>query len=259
MNLTKPLVTFDVETTGVDISTDKIIQFSAVKQTPDGEITELDLIINPNRAITNSSIHGITDAMVKDKPIFYHFAKEIFDFISGCDLCGYNLLRFDIPLLIEELARCGIKYSVIDISIIDVFFIYKKLHPQSLGHAYKKYVGVELENAHNSLIDTRATLQLLRCMMEKEDIGKDVKELESFSESKKGLVDFAGKFIRDEDGVVRFNFGTSRGYPVKDNLSMLIWMQSKDFPQDTKEWASKLREEAIKEIENNNKTPDLFS
>jgi DNA polymerase-3 subunit epsilon len=246
----KGIVFLDLETTGVEVAVDRIVQLAVVKRFNDGTVEEKTVLVNPSIPIPKgaSDVHGITDEMVKDCPKFNQIAKSFYGYIEGFDIGGYNILGFDIPLLVEEFLRANVQFSFDNIRFIDVMNIYKKLNPRDLSSCYKNYTGKTLEGAHDALNDTRATADIFDAMMLKEEllIGKTIDEVSDISMLNKGIVDYAGKFMRNEAGVICFAFGKDKGNPVSKNLSFLDWIISKDFTQDTKNWAMKLkRGEAI--------------
>ena len=242
----KGAVFFDLETTGLDVSKERIVQLAVVKiNNISGEREEKKVLVNPTIPIPKeaSDVHGITDEMVKDKPVFKQVAKSFYEYIEGYDLFGYNITGFDIPLLVEELIRAGVDYNFDNIKIVDVMSIYKKLQPRTLSACYNYYTGHILEGSHDALNDTRATVDAFMEMMEQETElqEKSIDELQEMSGVDKSRVDFARKFIKNDAGLICFNFGKSKGIPVSNDLGFLDWMLSKDFTQDTKNWALKIK------------------
>jgi DNA polymerase-3 subunit epsilon len=241
----KGIAFFDLETTGVDVAKDRIVQIAVVRKDNDGTIEEKKVLVNPEIPIPKESteVHGITDEMVKNAPRFKQIAKSLYDYIEGYDLSGYNILHFDLPLLVEELLRAGVEFSFDNVRYIDVMVIYKKLHPRDLSSCYNHYTGKILDGAHDALNDTRATADILDAMLQKEESIStlDNDGLDSMSRGDKPMVDFAGKFTRNEAGVICFNFGKHRGVPVTKELGFIDWMLGKDFTQDTLNWARKIK------------------
>lgn len=241
----KGIATFDLETTGLDIVKDRIIQIAVVRKDNDGKIEEKKVLINPEIPIAPEAteVHGITNEMVKDAPTFKQVARSLYKYIEGYDLSGYNILRFDLPLLVEELLRAGVDFSFDGVKIIDVMKIYKKLHPRDLGSCYNYYTGRTLDGAHDALNDTRATAEILDAMTKEEGEleGKTMDELDEMSNDNKSIVDFAGKFTRNDAGVICFNFGKHKGTPCANELGFIDWMIGKDFTQDTLNWAKKIK------------------
>jgi len=254
MNVTeitsKGIVFFDLETTGTDVATDRIVQIAVVKQNTDGSKEEKKVLVNPEMPIPKEAteVHGITDEMVKDCPPFKKFAKSFMGYIKGYDLSGYNILGFDVPLLVEELHRAEIEPNFGDIQFLDIMNIYKKLHPRDLSSCYNHYTGKILEGAHDALNDTRATADILPAMIEKEEALHELSydDLCTMSLRNENMVDYDGKFVRNEANVIVFNFGKHRGEPVINHMGFLDWMLTKTFTKDTLNWARKLKKgEAI--------------
>jgi len=243
LNLKNSLVFFDLETTGLNINEDRIIQFAAVKVLPDGTQKIMNQFIDPLIPIKAeaTAVHGYTKIDLVGCPTMEEVAPDIIAFIGGSDFSGFNIIRFDLPLLIEELGRCG---QILDVSsrrIVDMHYIYRGLHPANLSSAYKEYVGGEFD-AHDAQADSIATLDLALSIFDKEKelVGDSIEKWESFGFDRSKMVDFAGKFIRDENGDVCFNFGKDKGKKVNENLSFLNWMLDKEFTADTKNWVRKL-------------------
>lgn len=241
----KILCVFDLETTGVNIASDRIVQFAAHVILPDGSSRDYNMLINPGVPIPPGAteVHHITDEMVKDAPLFEDVADEIFDIVNGAVLVGYNLLNFDIPLLAEELLRADL--SMPECSVIDAGNIFKKKEERTLSAAVKFYCGREMEGAHDALNDVHATRDILFAQLERyPDLPKTVEELHEFSRFGDKRVDFAGKFAYDADGDVIYTFGKdSKGKKVKLDTGLCRWMLDKDFTRDTKSHAERLLEE----------------
>ena len=244
-----PIVFFDLETTGVDLSNDKIVQFAGMKVT--GFLTSqvqydrLKFYINPGKEMSQEviDIHGITNEMVAECPKFKELAPDIARFIEGCDLSGYNIKRFDIPFLAEEMNNAGLPFTLKGRTVIDPFILYKILYPQSLSAAYKHYTNTELQGAHDAMNDVEASFMVFNQMVLKGHVPSDLGELLKFQnngEEFDSTVDFAGKFIRNKDGVILLNFGKHRGKPVSENLDFVEWMLNKDFTKDTIAWCYEL-------------------
>lgn len=248
LNLQNPLIFFDLETTGVDVAKDRIVELCYIKVFPNGNEESKSMRINPCMPIPpkSSEVHGIYDADVVDCPTFKDIAPELFKTFQGCDLAGFNSNRFDIPLLCEEFLRQGMDLDVSKRKCIDVQNIYHKLERRTLVAAYKYYCEKDLENAHSALADTRATLEVLEAQLDRypSDLKNDVGFLAEYSKMNNN-VDFAGRIIRDEKGVAVFNFGKHKGKPVVDVLRRLdpsyyAWMMQGDFAQNTKQVLTKL-------------------
>jgi DNA polymerase-3 subunit epsilon len=247
LNLKKPLVFFDLETTGVNISSDRIVEISYLKVYPDGKEESKTRRINPQIHIPEdaTAIHGITDEDVKDCPVFKEIARSLAAQIEGCDLAGFNSNRFDIPLLAEEFLRAGISIDLNKRKFIDVQTIYHKMEPRNLAAAYKYYCGKDLTQAHSAEADTRATCEVLMAQLDNyPDLENDVDKLSVFS-SFTNNVDFAGRMIFNEQGEEVINFGKYKGKLVKDVLSRdpgyYSWIMQGDFSLDTKQKLTEIR------------------
>jgi DNA polymerase-3 subunit epsilon len=245
-NKTKGIATFDLETTGVDTAKDRIVQIAVVLRKHDGTlIDEKQVMVNPTIPIPKeaSDVHGITDQMVSACPTFNRIAKSLNAYMEGYDLSGYNIINYDIPLLVEEFLRAGVEPNFKDVLFLDVIDIYKHLNPRTLEACYNQYTGKTLVDAHEALADTRATIEAFDKMMETEESlkGLSIKELSELAEYRTEIVDYSGKFTRNEAGNICFNFGKSKGVEVTKNLGFLDWMLDKDFTEDTKNWARKLK------------------
>ena len=253
LNLKRPLAFFDLETTGLNTTTDRIVEISILKITPDGKEEQRTWLLNPEMPISpeSAAIHGYTDAIVADKPTFRQMAPEISKFLSNCDLAGYNILKFDVPMLVEEFLRVDVDFDVKNRDFIDVQNIFMKMEPRTLKGAYRFFCHAELEGAHRATADTEATYEVLKSMLdcydgkEYED-GKgnksqgpvnDVKELSRFSAHHPNA-DLAGQIIFDSDGKEVFQFGKHKGERVEDVFrkepQYYDWMMKSEFPRYTK-------------------------
>lgn len=240
LQLTRPIAFIDLETTGINISTDKIVEIAIVKIAIDGSKIVKRKLINPQMPIpaASSVIHGITNEMVKDAPTFKQAANEIKQFIENCDLAGYNSNRFDIPMLIEEFLRAGLEFNVDDKKLLDVQKVFHMMEQRTLGAAYKFYCNKQLENAHSAEVDATATWEILEAQVERyAQIGKTVESIVKFT-GEDDIVDFARRFVK-ENGVEIFNFGKHKGKPVtqvlKEEPQYYDWMMKGDFPMNTKQ------------------------
>lgn len=240
LQLNQPIAFIDLETTGVNISTDKIIEIAIVKVSPDGTRCVKRKLINPLMPIpaSSSAIHGITDEMVKDAPSFKQAANEIKQFIDNCDLAGYNSNRFDIPMLIEEFLRAGIEFNTDGRKLVDVQKIFHMMEQRTLSAAYKFYCQKNLDGAHSAEIDATATWEILEAQLERyPHIGTTVEHIVKFT-GEDEIVDFARRFIK-ENGVELFNFGKHKGKPVvqvlKEEPQYYDWMMKGDFAMNTKQ------------------------
>ncbi len=247
LQLRRPLVIFDLETTGISVSRDRIIEICLLKVYPDGREEIRTYRVNPERPIPAeaSALHGIYDADVADKPTFKELAPEVHEFIKDCDFGGFNSNKFDLPMLVEEFYRVGVAFEIQKRKFVDAQRIFHQKEPRNLKAALKFYCDMDLENAHSAEADTVATWQIIKAQLERyPDIPKDLDALhEQFGQS--NLADLAGRFVVDPAGVVVFNFGKHRGKPVKDVLknepSYYNWMMDGDFPQDTKNVLTRIR------------------
>lgn len=240
LQLSKPLAFIDLETTGISLSSDRIVEIAIVKITSDGKQTVKRKLVNPEMPIPQaaSDIHGITDEMVKEAPTFKTIANEIKQFIENCDLGGYNSNRFDIPLLAEEFLRSGLEFDVRGRKLLDVQRIFHMMEQRTLGAAYKFYCNKSLEDAHSAEVDATATWEILQAQLEKyPQLGTTIDSITKFTGDEE-VVDFARRFIFD-NGVEVFNFGKHKGRPVVDVLKAepqyYDWMMKGDFPLHTKQ------------------------
>lgn len=240
LNITRPICFFDLETTGINVAKDRIVEISILKVFPDGREVELTERINPTVPIpaATTAVHGISDADVADKPTFAERARDIHDMIKDSDLAGFNSNRFDIPLLAEELLRANIDFDMKNRNAIDVQNIFHKMEQRTLVAAYKFYCGKDLTNAHSAAADTMATYEVLKAQLDRyEDLENDMKFLGDFSTRKKSA-DFAGFIGYDKDNVEIFTFGKHKGKKVVEILDSepgyFGWIQNADFPLFTK-------------------------
>ncbi len=246
LQLSRPIAFIDLETTGVNLSTDRIVEIAIVKLLPDGTRQVKRKLLNPQMPIPQSSsdIHGITDEMVKDAPTFKQAGNEIKQFLENSDLGGYNSNRFDIPVLMEEFLRAEMEVDLSDRRMIDVQHIFYQMEPRTLTAAYKFYCEKELENAHSAEIDITATVEVLQAQLQRyEKLGKTVDSiLATIGEEK--IVDYARRFVFDDKGVEVFNFGKYKGKAVRDVLrsepQYYDWMMKGDFPMHTKKKLTEL-------------------
>ena len=247
LNLKRPIIFFDLETTGIDIARDRIVEISMVKVMPDGEEIVRTRRINPGMPIPAeaTAIHGITDEDVKDCPLFPQIAKSLAQFIEGCDFGGFNSNRFDLPMLVEEFMRAGVDVDFRKRKFIDVQNIFHKMEQRTLVAAYKFYCGKNLEDAHTAEADTRATYEVLMSQLDRyPELQNDVAFLSDYSSFNKN-VDFAGRMVYDDKGVEVFNFGKYKGMPVADVLKRdpgyYSWILNSDFTLNTKAMLTKIR------------------
>lgn len=242
--LRRPLIFFDVETTGTNPFKDKIVELCAIKIQTDKSRTTYLQLFNPEMEIPAdvSEIHGITNEMVKNEPPFREKAKEIAKFFSECDLAGFNIARFDVPVLVEEFLRAGLEYNPVEqAKIIDAMAIFHKKEPRNLAAALKFYAGEDLVDAHSAEADVEATIKVLDGQLKKySDITPTPDSLQEFSIQKTPTLDYDGKFARDNKGEIIFTFGKNKGMSVADNHGMLHWMLGKEFSEHTKFIARKI-------------------
>ncbi len=240
LQLKKPLAFIDLETTGVNLGTDRIVEIAIVKILTDGTKSVKRKLINPEIPIPRgaSDVHGITDEMVKDAPAFKQVAQELKQMLDGCDLAGYNSNRFDIPLLMEEFLRAQVDFDMKNRKLLDVQNIFHKMEPRTLSAAYKFYCSKQLDGAHGAEVDAAATHEILEAQIERyPELGSNIDSiLKLIGEDQ--IVDFARRFIM-ENGIEVFNFGKFKGRPVADVLrsepQYYDWMMKGDFPQHTKQ------------------------
>ena len=240
LNLTKPLCFFDLETTGINITTDRIVEISILKVYPNGNKESKTWLVNPEMPIPAevSAIHGITDDKVANEPTFKQLATEINNMIKDADLAGFNSNRFDIPLLAEEMLRADMDFDMKSRLAIDVQTIFHKMEQRTLSAAYKFYCDKTLENAHTAAADTLATYEVLEAQVERyEDLENNAKFLADFS-SRKRFADFAGFIAFNKEGQEVFSFGKHKGKLVTDVLETesgyFGWLLNADFPLYTK-------------------------
>jgi DNA polymerase-3 subunit epsilon len=240
LNLKNPLVFFDLETTGTNIVSDRIIEISCLKIYPNGNEESKTCRINPEIPIhpQSTAIHGITDEDVKDAPVFRLIAKSLATRIEGCDLAGYNSNRFDIPLLAEEFLRADMDVDLMKRKFIDVQNIFHKKEQRTLEAAYKFYCNKAMENAHTAEADAKATYEILQSQLDRyPDLTNDINFLSEYS-AYGNNVDFAGRVVYDEQKKEIINFGKYRGRPVEDVLredpGYYGWVLQGDFPLYTK-------------------------
>lgn len=240
LNLKNPLVFFDLETTGTNIVSDRIVEISYLKVYPNGREESKTLRINPEMHIpeTVSAIHGIYDQDVTDCPTFKQVAKEIVKDIEGADLAGYNSNRFDIPVLAEELLRADVDVDLMKRKFVDVQVVFHKMEQRTLSAAYKFYCNQDLENAHSAEADTKATYEVLKSQLDRyPEIQNDVEFLAKFT-AQTNNVDFAGRIIYNEKGEEVINFGKYKGQKVDDVLKKdpgyYGWIMDSDFTLHTK-------------------------
>lgn len=243
---------FDLETTGMSVNQDRIVEFSYIKVMPDGTENIKTLRFNPGIPIPHevSLIHGIYDEDVKDAPLFKQKAKELAEEFKGCDFAGFNSNKFDFPLLVEEFLRAGVEFDVENRKFVDAQRIFHMMEQRTLTAAYKFYCNKELVNAHSAEADTIATLEVLKAQIERyENLENDVDFLHNFTKQDKN-VDLAGRMVYNNDGVPVFNFGKHKGKPVhevfKTDFGYYDWMMNGDFAEDTKRRLTQIKLQGFK-------------
>jgi DNA polymerase-3 subunit epsilon len=259
LNLKRPLAFFDLETTGVNVASDRIVEISILKAMPDGTENIKTLRINPAMPIPleSSLVHGIYDEDIKNEPTFKQVGEELARFLDDCDLAGYNSNRFDIPVLLEEFLRNGIDFEIENRQFVDVQNIFHQMEQRTLKAAYLFYCGKNIENAHSAEADIKATYEVLKAQIEKyenvewEDkkgqilkpVQNNIEALHKFTNLNKP-VDFAARMVYNEDGVEVINFGKHKGRPVEEVFqtepSYYNWMLNGDFPLYTKRCLEKI-------------------
>lgn len=250
LELTRPLVFFDLETTGLNIASDRIVELSYYKVFPNGCSEGKTFRVKPTYMMLGqelqmhiseeaSAVHGIYDEDLVNCPTFKDIAKEIVRVLEDSDLAGYNSNHFDLPLLAEEMMRVGVDVDLKKKKMVDVFTIFQRQEPRNLVAAYKFYCGKDLTNAHSADADTMATYEVLMAQLERYDIPANVEGLAEFTAGTVRFADFAGRIAYDADGVEVFNFGKYKGQRVSDvfrrDVGYYGWIQQGDFPQYTKQ------------------------
>jgi len=252
LKLNNPLAVFDLETTGIDVTQDRIVQIAILKVLPDGSTIKFESLVNPGIPIPafSSEIHGIYDKDIADKPSFKEIGDELIRFLDNCDLAGYNSNKFDIPLLFEEFYRHNFSFNLDNRKFIDVQNIFHKMEKRTLKGAFKFYTGEVMENAHNAMADVEATYKILLaqinryegCQYHSEEesqltpIVNDVQSLSTFSTMRKTL-DYAGRIALNDENIPVFNFGKHKNVPVTEvrakDPSYISWMKKGKFPRHT--------------------------
>jgi DNA polymerase-3 subunit epsilon len=239
MNIERPIVFFDLETTGIDFAEDRIVEICMLKYFTDGSEEVKTYLVNPQRRIPpeSSAIHGIKDEDVKDKPTFKELAPEIMEYMTGCDIAGYNIIKFDIPFIRMEFMRNGFRFGFDGVNVIDPYVIFVKKEQRNLAAALRFYCNEEIVNAHSAEADTIATKKVLFGQLAYyNDLPGTMGELNDFiMEGTRKTADISGRLVYNENKEVVFNFGKYKGERVADNIDFARWMLTRDFPEDTKE------------------------
>lgn len=265
LNLSKPLAVIDLETTGIRVATDRIVEICIIRTEPDNSVQTHTYRINPEMPIPLDStlIHGISDEDVKDAPTFTELAPVIYELLEGCDLAGYNSNKFDIPLLVEEFLRAGMDFDLRDRYFIDVQNIFHRMEPRNLRAAYKFYCGKELKDAHSAEADTLATFEILKAQIERYEeteykdeegnisvpVKNDMKALHAFSYNTR-FVDLVGHIVFNAKQEEVFNFGKHKGRSVEEVFRVepqyFDWMMRAEFPLSTKKVVAQIRKRFIR-------------
>jgi DNA polymerase-3 subunit epsilon len=266
LNLKIPLCVFDLETTGTSISNDRIIEIAVIKLMPDGEMIRKTNLVNPTIPISpeSTAIHGISDEDVKDKPTFKELAKEYARFFEGADIAGFNVLKFDIPMLVEEFLRADVEFDYSRKKMVDAQRIFHLMEKRTLEAAFQFYCQKKLTNMHSAEADTEATLEVLFAQVERyeqqmvtDGLGKtigviknDIEELHRLTAS--DMVDLAGRMVRNSKGEIVFNFGKHRGRSVlevfREEPAYYDWIMNGDFPLDTKRKVTEIKLKSIQKF-----------
>jgi len=264
LNLKIPICFFDLETTGINIAHDRIIEIAVIKVMPNGEELRKRHVVNPTISILpeSTAIHGISNEDVKDKPTFKEVAKEYAKFFEGADIAGFNVLKFDVPMLVEEFLRADVEFDYSRKKILDAQKIFHLMEKRTLSAAYQFYCKKELTNSHTAEADTQATMEVLLAQVERyenqevtDGLGKklgviqnDVETLSKLTSS--DIIDLAGRMVRNQKGEAAFNFGKHKGKAVltvfKEEPAYYDWMMNGDFPLDTKRKLTEIKLSAFK-------------
>lgn len=264
LNLKIPLCFFDLETTGINITQDRIIEIAVIKVLPNGDVIRKSNRVNPTIPISpeSTAIHGITNEAVADKPTFKEMARDYVKFFEGADLAGFNILKFDVPMLVEEFLRAGVEFDYSRKKLIDAQKIFHLMEKRTLSAAFKFYCGKEMSNAHSAEADTQATMDVLFAQIERYEnqevvdglgnklgvIKNDMEELNRLTATE--MVDLAGRMVKNDKGEPVFNFGKHKNKPVmtvfREEPSYYDWMMNGDFPLDTKRRLTELKLSVLK-------------
>lgn len=252
MKLEKPIIYFDIESTGVETESARIVELACIKYNPDSTQEEKTIRVNPTIPIPleASEVHGITDEMVKDLPTFKQYAQAIRKWFDGCDLAGFNSDNYDVPLLSAEFERAGVEGINWNPNLLDVIKLYRLLYPNTLSEVYKRLTGEELEGAHGALADITATkvigdIIFPMLVEQSETLIETPKDVDVYLQGDKKRFDLAGKMYIDVDGVVKWNFSKNKDKAVLADAGFLNWFNQQGFPQESKN--------KIKELQINNK------
>lgn len=253
MKLEKSIIYFDIESTGVETETARIVELACIKFNPDGTQEEKTILVNPGIPIPKeaSDVHGITDEMVKDKPFFKQYAQAIRSWFDDCDLAGFNSNNYDVPLLSAEFERAGLEGVTWSPNLVDVMQLYRHLFPNTLSDVYERLTGEPLEGAHGALADILATKKILDiilpCLIEKSEVPiETAKDIDEYLQGEKKRFDLAGKMYSDSEGIVRWNFSKNKDNPVLADLGFVNWFMGQGFPQESKNKIKELQQKSNK-------------
>jgi DNA polymerase III subunit epsilon len=245
LNLERPIIFFDLETTGKNINVDQIVELAVCKIHPDGKVEKKEKRFCPTIPIEDGAVdvHGITNDDVINEPKFSSVAKSIKDFFEGCDIAGYNSNEFDVPILLNEFERAGMILNISDVVFIDILKLERKLNSNKLSDTYKRYTGKVLEDAHAALADTDATVEIFTEQLKRFE-SNNIREVDDFIQGENRRVDLSGK-IYEVGGEWYWNIGKHRDKPIRENIGYIKWAMSSDFPKDTKEKLKEYLEERL--------------
>lgn len=242
MKITNPIIFFDLETTGINIQKDRIVQIACIKIDLDGNKEEKNILVKSLIPIPKeaSDIHGITDETVKDAPYFSQIAKSLFNYFENCDIAGYNSDNYDLPLLIEEFERCNIEFPTWELNLVDVLKYERLLKPNTLTEVYKRYTGKDLEGSHDALNDVRATFEILMYQLENKS-EMTPQDIDVLCQGNRKRHDVGGKTYINEDGDVCWSFGKNMNKPVVNDMGYFEWVLKNEFPTELKTKLKKLK------------------
>lgn len=242
MRLEKSIIYFDIESTGLETDSARIVELACIKYSVEGKTEEKTLLFNPGIPIPTeaSDVHGITDEMVKDKPMFSRYAKGIRSWFEGCDLAGFNSNNYDVPLLSAEFERAGLEGVNWEPTLVDGLTLYRKLFPNTLSDVYTRLTGKELIGAHGALADITATKEIVDIIFpmlvkQSETVIETPKDVDEYLQGDRKRFDLSGKLYIDAEGVVKYNFGKDKDKSVIENEGFARWMLKQSFPQETKD------------------------
>lgn len=249
MKLEKSIVYFDIESTGLETETARIVELACIKYNIDGTQEEKTILVNPGISIPieASDVHGITDEMVKDKPFFKQYAQAIRNWFDGCDLAGFNSDNYDTPLLSAEFERAGLEGINWNPNLLDIMKLYRLLYPNTLSDVYKRLIGKELEGAHGALADILGTKEIADILIPKlQNLSEiplnHVKHIDEYMQGEKRRFDLAGKMYIDTDGVVKWNFSKNKDKAVLSDTGFINWVLNQSFPKETKDKIKELQQ-----------------